>query len=102
MGDSKEAAYFSAVCSVLTVVKKMYRGKIAEKSTTGATIAASFELEKNTLMKNENVTSDIQNVKKNAYIMNLLELGKNDDVAIIVIEIATQENNRKATINQLV
>ena len=57
--------YFSKYCSFELVPKNMNLGKMVQNKTTGATIAASLALENQTLIKNENVTSVIQNRKKN-------------------------------------
>ena len=64
VGENSEAAYLASACSSSFVEKKIYLGRIEEKSRTGATIEANLELEKNTAISILNVTSDIENVTK--------------------------------------
>lgn len=101
VGERRDAANFSVVCSLEFVLKKIYRGRIVEKRTTGATIAASLELENQTLMKNAKVTSDMQNKKKKANRMPLSEWNRKEREVMNQMESETQKKRTKATRNQL-
>jgi len=82
------------------VDKKINLGSNVTKSTTGPTIAASLELEKNTATKKEREISDMENKKKKRKTKALLEERRKDDVVISVALSAIQKKSTNAVRNQ--
>ena len=82
VGDRRLAKYFSWTASFSLVPTKAKRGRMVQNNTTGAAMAASFELLKNTDIKKARVISDIQNKKKNINNKDELLLGKKLDAAM--------------------